>query len=93
MGFNSAFKGLSKSLLCVSHLMMVTQFLLITVVGEDFWRWQTMNPDGYRGTSSSSASRTSVIVNGSHLNGHWTGAVTGIGSRAWGQGDGVCTAL
>lgn len=37
---------------------------------EDFWRWQTMNPDGYRGTSSNSASRTSVIINGSHLNGH-----------------------
>jgi hypothetical protein len=45
----------------------------MTVVGEDFWRWQTMNPDGYRGNSNSASgedSRTSVIINGSHLNGH-----------------------
>jgi len=64
------FCGLHFFIKSASHLMMVTQFLMIAVVGEDFWRWQTMNPDGYRGTSSSSASRTSVIVNGSHLNGH-----------------------
>lgn len=46
---------------------------------EDFWRWQTMNPDGYRGSikngdtiaSSVKANSTaSVIVNGKHLNGH-----------------------
>ncbi|PNF36095.1 UDP-glucose 4-epimerase [Cryptotermes secundus] len=38
---------------------------------EDFWRWQTMNPNGYRGNSNNSASsengRTSVIINGSEL--------------------------
>ncbi|XP_069681604.1 UDP-glucose 4-epimerase-like isoform X2 [Periplaneta americana] len=47
---------------------------------EDFWRWQSMNPDGYRGNSNKSGSgeadpaklngRTSVIMNGSHVNGH-----------------------
>ncbi|PSN44463.1 UDP-glucose 4-epimerase [Blattella germanica] len=46
---------------------------------EDFWRWQTMNPDGYRGNSASKENgvspakvngTSSVIANGEHLNGH-----------------------
>lgn len=45
--------------------------VMMSVVGEDFWRWQTMNPNGYRGNSNNSASsengRTSVIINGSEL--------------------------
>lgn len=44
---------------------------MVTVIGEDFWRWQTMNPNGYRGNSNNSDSsengRTSVITNGSDL--------------------------
>jgi len=48
--------------------------ITMSVVGEDFWRWQTMNPNGYRGNSNNSASgenaKTSTVINGSHLNGH-----------------------
>nr|CAD7455638.1 unnamed protein product [Timema tahoe] len=47
--------------------------------GEDFWRWQTMNPTGYRNNSSGGDTgnlpkvngvATPVIVNGNHINGH-----------------------
>ncbi|KAJ9577655.1 hypothetical protein L9F63_005735, partial [Diploptera punctata] len=46
---------------------------------EDFWRWQTMNPDGYRGSikngdASDSTAKvngtSSVVVNGNHINGN-----------------------
>ncbi|XP_067003191.1 UDP-glucose 4-epimerase isoform X2 [Anabrus simplex] len=45
---------------------------------KDFWRWQTMNPDGYRHDIADNASKmgktngiaTSVIINGAQVNGH-----------------------
>ncbi|GLH06224.1 UDP-galactose 4'-epimerase [Gryllus bimaculatus] len=36
---------------------------------QDFWRWQTMNPDGYRGNSTTKVNG-SASVNGNHVNGH-----------------------
>lgn len=46
-------------------------------LGEDFWRWQTMNPNGYKGECSSAngngiaAEKSNKIPysNGNHVNG------------------------
>jgi len=36
---------------------------------EDFWRWQTMNPNGYKGTGTEGEEST-VSLNGNHVNGN-----------------------
>jgi len=35
-------------------------------IGEDFWRWQTMNPNGYKGGSTEDSNGTASNLNGKH---------------------------
>jgi hypothetical protein len=35
-------------------------------LGEDFWRWQTMNPNGYKGEAGTGSNG----LNGNHANGN-----------------------
>lgn len=58
-------------------------YFLLAYLGEDFWRWQTMNPNGYRsepatnGTSVEKPSAKAGITNGTHTNGDSVKATNG----------------
>lgn len=55
---------------CFNFLTTVLQLCVLLfscrfiVTGEDFWRWQTMNPDGYRADCEKQSSPHTATVNG-----------------------------
>lgn len=57
--------GLTRRLLFKTKLSSFKQYQLANL-GEDFWRWQTMNPQGYRtGVAPLKANKESgVVTNG-----------------------------